>query len=163
MLRRRRDRAWQESTTRSACREATAAAGLGWHAGTPTEVSGLDSYLAGYAVVVGVFGVGVLFVATALGANRVLAPARPTPDKLLAYECGVDPVGEGWAQTYIRYYVYAYLYVIFAVDAIYLFPWATVFAAPGYGVTTLVEMFVFLGIVAVGILYAARRGVLLWA
>jgi NADH-quinone oxidoreductase subunit A len=53
--------------------------------------------------------------------------------------------------------------VIFAVDAIYLFPWATVFAAPGYGVTTLVEMFVFLGIVAVGILYAARRGVLRWA
>jgi len=126
-------------------------------------VSGLDSYLAGYAVVVGVFGVGVLFVATALGANRVLAPARPTRDKLLTYECGVDPVGDGWAQTYIRYYVYAYLYVIFAVDAIYLFPWATVFAAPGYGLTTLVEMFVFLGIVAVGILYAARRGVLRWA
>ena len=123
----------------------------------------MDSYLAGYAVVVGVFGVGVLFVATALGANRVLAPARPTRDKLLTYECGVDPVGDGWAQTYIRYYVYAYLYVIFAVDAIYLFPWATVFAAPGYGLTTLVEMFVFLGIVAVGILYAARRGVLRWA
>jgi NADH-quinone oxidoreductase subunit A len=126
------------------------------------EVSELDTYLGGYAVVVGVFVVGVLFVATALGANRVLAPARPTPDKLLTYECGVDPVGDGWAQTYVRYYVYAYLYVIFAVDAIYLFPWATVFAAPGYGLTTLVEMFVFLGIVAVGILYAAKRGVLRW-
>jgi NADH-quinone oxidoreductase subunit A len=129
---------------------------------TPTEVSGLDTYLGGYAVVVGVFVVGLLFVATALGANRVLAPARPTPDKLLTYECGVDPVGDGWSQTYVRYYVYAYLYVIFAVDAIYLFPWATVFAAPGYGLTTLVEMFVFLGIVAVGILYAAKRGVLRW-
>ena len=75
------------------------------------------------------------------------AAARPCPrgEKLLTYECGVDPVGEGWAQTHIRYYVFAYLYVIFAVDAVYLFPWATVFAAPGFGVTTLVEMFVFLG------------------
>ena len=55
---------------------------------------------------------------------------------MVTYECGVDPVGEGWAQSHVRYYVFAYLYVIFAVDAIYLFPWATVFAAPGYGATT---------------------------
>ena len=122
----------------------------------------MDAYLAGYAVVVAVFLAGVLFFATALGANRLLAPVRPSPEKLLTYECGVDPVGEGWAQTYVRYYVYAYLYVVFAVDAIYLFPWATVFAAPGYGVTTLVEMFVFLGFLATGIVYAARRGVLTW-
>ena len=80
----------------------------------------------------------------------------------MTYECGVDPVGEGWAQSHIRYYVFAYLYVVFAVDALYLFPWATVFAAPGYGVTTLVEMFVFLGFLAVGLLYAWRKGVLAW-
>ena len=55
----------------------------------------------------------------------------PTPEKLLTYECGVDPVGEGWAHTQVRYYVYAFLYVIFAVDSIFLFPWATVFAAAG--------------------------------
>ena len=67
------------------------------------------------------------------------------------YECGLDPVGEGWAQTHVRYYVFAYLYVIFAVDAVYLFPWATVFDAPGFGVATLVEMFVFIGFLAIGI------------
>ena len=82
--------------------------------------------------------------------------------KFEPYECGVDPVGEGWAQVHIRYYVYAYLYVIFAVDAVYLFPWATVFAAPGYGATTLVEMGIFLGFLAIGLLYAWRRGVLRW-
>ena len=76
------------------------------------------------------------------------APGVPGGDKTVTYECGVDPVGEGWAQSHIRYYVFAYLYVVFAVDAIYLFPWATVFAAPGYGATTLVEMFVFLGFLA---------------
>jgi NADH-quinone oxidoreductase subunit A len=52
--------------------------------------------------------------------------------------------------------------VIFAVDSIFLFPWATVFAAPGYGPTTLVEMFVFLGFLAVGLLYAYKKGVLAW-
>nr|WP_202438029.1 NADH-quinone oxidoreductase subunit A [Streptomyces sp. SID5910] len=106
--------------------------------------------------------VGVLFVAVAFGAGRLLRPVVPTPEKLLTYECGVDPVGEGWAHTQVRYYVYAFLYVIFAVDSIFLFPWATVFAAPGYGATTLVEMFVFLGFLTVGLLYAYKKGVLSW-
>jgi NADH-quinone oxidoreductase subunit A len=95
-------------------------------------------------------------------ANRLLRPSVPGWAKGVTYECGVDPVGEGWAQSHIRYYVFAYLSVIFAVDAIYLFPWATIFAAPGYGATTLVEMFVFLGFLAVGLLYAWRKGVLSW-
>ena len=74
--------------------------------------------------------VGITFVTVAFTANRLLRPAVPGGDKTVTYECGVDPVGEGWAQSHIRYYVFAYLYVVFAVDALYLFPWATVFAAP---------------------------------
>ncbi|HWD78395.1 MAG TPA: NADH-quinone oxidoreductase subunit A, partial [Kribbella sp.] len=65
-----------------------------------------------------------------------------------------------WAQVHIRYYLFAYLYVIFAVDAIYLFPWATIFNTLGFA--TLIEMFVFLAFVAVGLLYAYRKGVLRW-
>src|SRR5438128_1994473 len=119
-------------------------------------------YFQSYSVVGLLAVVGVLFVAVAFGAGRLLRPVVPTPEKLLTYECGVDPVGEGWAHTQVRYYVYAFLYVIFAVDSIFLFPWATVFAAPGYGATTLVEMFVFLGFLAVGLLYAYKKGVLAW-
>lgn len=122
----------------------------------------LDGYFGGYTVVLAVVAVGVLFVAVAFGANRLLRPHAPSRAKLTTYECGVDPVGEGWAQTHLRYYVYAYLYVIFAVDAIYLFPWATIFAAPGYGVTTFVEMAVFIGFLATGLAYAWRKGVLTW-
>jgi NADH-quinone oxidoreductase subunit A len=107
--------------------------------------------------------IGAAFVTVSLGANRVLRPDRPTAQKLLTYECGVDPVGGGWAQTYVRYYVFTFLYVVFAVDAVFLFPWATVFAAPGFGLATLVEMAVFLGFLAVGLLYAWRKGVLTWA
>ncbi|MFW6691390.1 NADH-quinone oxidoreductase subunit A [Streptomyces sp. MAR4 CNX-425] len=119
-------------------------------------------YFDGYGVVGLVAVLGLLFVGVAFGGARLLRPAVPTPEKLLTYECGVDPVGEGWAHTQVRYYVYAFLYVIFAVDVIFLFPWATVFAAPGYGAVTLVEMFLFLGFLAVGLLYAWKKGVLAW-
>lgn len=124
--------------------------------------SGTTTYYSGYSIVGMLLLFGIAFVTVAFAANRLLAPARPTAEKLLTYECGVDPVGEGWAHTQVRYYIYAFLYVIFAVDAVYLFPWATVFAAPGYGGTTLAEMFVFIGFLAVGILYAYKKGVLTW-
>ncbi|MCI4044622.1 NADH-quinone oxidoreductase subunit A [Streptomyces sp. TRM75563] len=127
----------------------------------PTALA--SEYFQSYSVIGLLALVGVLFVAVAFGAGRLLRPVVPTPEKLLTYECGVDPVGEGWAHTQVRYYVYAFLYVIFAVDSIFLFPWATVFAAPGYGATTLVEMFIFLGFLAVGLLYAWKKGVLAWA
>ncbi|MCW2692116.1 MAG: NADH-ubiquinone oxidoreductase subunit 3 [Mycobacterium sp.] len=122
----------------------------------------MHGYFGSYALVGLLLLAGVGFVAGGLGANRLLRPHRPTAEKLLTYECGVDPVGGGWAQSYVRYYVFTYLYVVFAVDAVFLFPWATVFAAPGFGAVTLVEMFVFLGFLAVGIVYAWRKGVLSW-
>lgn len=121
------------------------------------------SYFESYALVGLLLLVGVAFVVVALSANRLLRPHQPTAEKLTTYECGVDPVGEGWAQSYVRYYVFTFLYVVFAVDAVFLFPWATVFATPGFGLVTLVEMFVFLGFVAAGIGYAWRKGVLSWA
>jgi NADH-quinone oxidoreductase subunit A len=122
----------------------------------------VHGYFGGYVLVGLLALVGVGFMVTALAANRLLRPDHPTLEKLITYESGVDPVGEGWAQTQVRYYVFAFLYVVFAVDAVFLFPWATIFAAPGFGATSLVEMFVFLGFLAVGLLYAAKRGVLTW-
>lgn len=122
----------------------------------------MDGYYPAYAVVGVLLLLGIGFVAVAMGANRLLRPHRPGTEKLLTYECGVDPVGEGWAQTHIRYYVYAFLYVIFAIDSVFLYPWATVFSGAGFGGLTLAEMFVFLGFVAVGLLYAWKRGVLRW-
>jgi NADH-quinone oxidoreductase subunit A len=122
----------------------------------------VHGYFGGYLLVALLALVGVGFMVTGLAANRLLRPDHPTLEKLISYESGVDPVGEGWAQTQVRYYVFAFLYVVFAVDAVFLFPWATTFAAPGFGATSLVEMFVFLGFLAVGLLYAAKRGVLTW-
>ena len=101
----------------------------------------------GYAVVGGVLVAGVLIFVLGMTANRMLRPQAPTTAKLKTYESGVDPVGSGWAQSHVRYYLYAFLYVVFAVDAVYLFPWVTV--VERFGWATLLEMGVFLGILAV--------------
>lgn len=114
----------------------------------------------GYAVVGAVTGAGLLLVLAGMTANRLLRPHHPTVAKQRTYESGVDPDGSGWQQVNIRYYLLAFLYVVFAVDAVYLFPWATVVAA--LGLPTLVTMAVFLGVLAVGLLYAWRAGVLRW-
>ena len=121
---------------------------------------GNHGYYADYVPLVAIIVIGVLLVASMFGGNRMLRTTHHTPEKLLTYECGVDPVGEGWAQSHVRYYVYAYLYVIFAVDAVFLFPWATVFA--GLGWVSVGEMGVFIGFLAVGLVYAWRTGVLTW-
>ena len=120
----------------------------------------MDGYYTSYVPVLAIVVGGVVLVALMFAGNRLLRPHRPTPEKRLTYECGVDPVGEGWAQVHLRYYVYAYLYVVFAVDAVFLFPWATVFA--GLGWVTVGEMAVFIGFIAVGLVYAWRKGVLTW-
>jgi NADH-quinone oxidoreductase subunit A len=116
----------------------------------------------GYGVVAAIVLLGLGGLVGAFALNNALTVTYPTPDKLKTYESGVDPVGEGWAQVHIRYYLFAYLYVIFAVDAVYLFPWATVFALPGFGLASLIEMFIFLAFVTVGLLYAWRKGILSW-
>lgn len=122
----------------------------------------VTGYFGGYLVIGLLILLGIAFVTVAFTGNRLMRPYRPTREKLLTYECGVDPVGSGWAQTQIRYYVFAYLYVLFAVDAVFLFPWATVFARPEFGAAPLVEMVLFLGFLSVGLLYAWKKKVLTW-
>ena len=94
------------------------------------------------------------------GSGACCVPARPQPQKYLNYECGVDPVGVGWSQSQIRYYVFALLFVMFDVEAVFIFPWAVRLEA--LQVFGLVEMIIFIAILALGLLYAWRKRVLRW-
>jgi len=126
----------------------------------------MGGYFAGYATVGVLLVVGAAFVAVAMAANRLLRPSSSTSGQatLEAYGCGVevDPIDRDWAQTHIRYYVYAFLYVVFAVETVFVYPWATIFSKPGYGGGALAEMGVFVGLLALGLLYAWRKRVLAW-
>ena len=124
----------------------------------------MDDYLRSYATLGLVFAAGVVVFVGAFAANRLLRPARPAEPagKRVAYESGIDPVGGDWAQAQIRYYVYAYLYVLFAVEAVFLFPWAVIFDRPGFGLLTAAEMAIFVAVLALGILYAWRKRILSW-
>jgi NADH-quinone oxidoreductase subunit A len=114
-----------------------------------------------YGTIVALGIAGGALVAVAIGVARVVAPRRQLPEKLTTYECGIDPVGEGWSQSQIRYYIYAFLFVIFDVEAVFLFPWAVVFER--LGMFAVVEMAIFIAILGAGLLYAWRKGVLKWA
>jgi NADH-quinone oxidoreductase subunit A len=125
----------------------------------------MDGYFDGYITVGVLLLVGVGFVTVALAANWLLRPAPATgPAAFDTYECGIeiDPVDRDWAQTHIRYYVYAFIYVVFAVETVFVYPWATIFTKPGYGGGALAEMGVFVGLLALGLLYAWRKRVLQW-
>jgi NADH-quinone oxidoreductase subunit A len=105
---------------------------------------------------------GMAFVAIGFGANRLMRPRKPRPEKYTTYECGVDPVGEGWSQTQIRYYIFAFLFVIFDVESVFVFPFATIFERFPNPALVLGEMIVFIAILAVGLLYAWKKKVLEW-
>jgi NADH-quinone oxidoreductase subunit A len=120
----------------------------------------VSGYFEDYITVAVFAGAGILLVAVALGAGSLLRPKKPTDTKLQTYECGVDPVGGGWSQTHVRYYIFALLFLIFDVEAVFIFPWAVQLEA--LGVFALVEMMIFVAILLAGLVYAIRKGVLQW-
>jgi NADH-quinone oxidoreductase subunit A len=120
----------------------------------------MSEFLRQYLTVAIFGGAAVLMVGAMLGMGRLLRPTRPQTGKYINYECGVDPVGVGWSQSQIRYYVFALLFVMFDVEAVFIFPWAI--RLEQLAVFGLVEMGIFVVILALGLLYAWRKGVLRW-
>ena len=104
--------------------------------------------------------VGVLFVAIGLVTAWLLRPHRPYPSKLATYECGETPVGDTRVRFNVRFYVVALIFLIFDVEVVFLFPWATVYK--GLGWFAFFEMAVFLLILLVGYAYVWRKGDLDW-
>ncbi len=121
----------------------------------------MSQYFQDYITVAAFAALGVVLVAGAMIASRLIRPNKPSKAKSTGYECGVDPVEGGWSQTHIRYYIFALLFLIFDVEAIFIFPWAIRVEAFS-SAFILVEMFIFIAILLVGLVYAIRKGVLRW-
>ena len=125
----------------------------------------MSQYFQDYITVAAFAGLGIALVGVAMALSRVVRPNNPTPTKRQTYECGIDPVGGGWSQSHIRYYIFALLFLIFDVEAVFVFPWAIKlesFADAGMGMFVLVEMAIFILILVLGLVYAVRKGVLRW-
>ncbi len=123
--------------------------------------SPLSDFLRSY-LTVGIFAaLGFILVGLLVGIAWLVRPDRRQDQKYVAYESGVDPVGEMWSQSQVRYYIFALLFVIFDVEVVFLFPWATqVEAFGGYG---LAHMGFFVFVLLLSLVYAWRKGVLKWA
>lgn len=115
----------------------------------------------GYIPIIIFFLIAVLLPVVLLGVSRLLQRRIHVHDKLLPYECGVDPIGDARERFSVRFYIVAMLFLIFDVETIFLFPWAVIYDR--LALFGLVEMLVFIGILVVGYYYAWRKGALEWA
>ena len=109
----------------------------------------MSDFLRQYLTVAIFGGIAVGLLAVVLWVGSLIRPHRAEGDHYTSYESGVDPVGTGWAQSPIRYYVFALLFVLFDVEAVFIFPWATQLEV--YGWFGAIEMIVFIGLLALGL------------
>lgn len=119
-----------------------------------------NGYFADYGAVLIATLVGIALVLVAFAAAALLAPRAHSAMKDLPYECGVPPQGQFWAQANVRYYLFGILFLVFDVEAVFLFPWAVIFAHSS--ATVFYAMVLFVGVLFFGLVYAWKKGVLQW-
>lgn len=112
---------------------------------------------------------GVIFVGGGLFTSWLIRPKRPNEEKLTSYECGEDTIGSAWGNFNIRFYVVALIFILFEVEVVFLFPWATVFGKSEllqnsaiWGKLAIFEMAVFVALLILGLVYAWGKGYLEW-
>lgn len=118
------------------------------------------SFLASHAAILIFLVVVAGFLAVNLVLWWLIRPSRFSEEKLTTYECGENPTGSAWIQFNIRFYVFALIFVVFDVEAVFLLPWAVVFR--DVGTLAYLEGLVFLFILAVALAYVWRKGDLEW-
>ncbi len=134
------------------------------HLLTLQSLTGIDKFAGdwiavGLSAVVAVVAIGGMF-----GASRLLSARRYSEVKLTPYECGIPPTSYSWSNINIRFYIFAIMFLIFDVEAVFLFPWAVIFLAQKElgNVVPFYAMLMFLGVLFFAIIYAWKKGVLEW-
>lgn len=129
-----------------------------------------QTYLSAFGEILLFVIAGILFIVVTLVVSRLIRPNRPSVEKLTTYESGEEPVSHAWSQFNIRFYIIALVFLLFEVEIVFLFPWSTVFADKELNIQTqgewgwyaLIEMLIFIAVLALGLAYAWVNGYLDW-
>ena len=92
--------------------------------------------------------------------SQFLGPQKPSPEKLMPYECGIDPIGSARFRFGVKFYIIAMLFIVFDIEAVFLYPWAVIFKE--LKIFGLIEMAIFIAILFLGLAYVWRKGALEW-
>ncbi len=125
----------------------------------------LEAMLFNFANVLVFMIIGAAFVGVNLLIGRLLRPSNPQTRKLATYECGEPATGSAWVNFNVRFYIVALIFIIFEVEIAFIFPVATVFrqwVEDGRGLFAFIEIFIFIGILTLGLAYAWIKGDLEW-
>src|SRR4030043_2440443 len=106
------------------------------------------------------FVVAVGFALVTLFLSAIFGKRKITPQKMIPYECGMDPIGEARKRFSVRFYIVAMLFIVFDIEAVFLYPWAVIFR--DLKIFGLAEMGVFIAILLVGFVYVWKKGALEW-
>jgi len=129
-----------------------------------------QQYLSAFGEVLLYIVAGTLFILITLFVSKLIRPNRPNPEKLSTYESGEEPITSAWTQFNVRFYIVALIFLLFEVEIVFLFPWSTVFANKelikqtngAWGWFSLIEMVIFIAVLALGLAYAWVNGYLDW-
>lgn len=105
-------------------------------------------------------GVAALISIGLFTATTLAGPKKPTPEKLLPYESGSNTTGANHLRLSVKFYLTAILFVVFDIEAVFLYPWGALFR--DLGVLGLIEMLSFLGVLTITLVYAWKKGALEW-
>jgi NADH-quinone oxidoreductase subunit A len=106
------------------------------------------------------FILAVGFALVTLFLSAIFGKRKITPQKMIPYECGMDPIGEARKRFSVRFYIVAMLFIVFDIEAVFLYPWAVIFR--DLKIFGLAEMGVFIAILLVGFVYVWKKGALEW-
>tara|TARA_B100000315_G_scaffold252636_1_gene289814 strand:- start:777 stop:1199 length:423 start_codon:yes stop_codon:yes gene_type:complete len=124
-----------------------------------------DLFAENWAAVAISAGIAVVAIGAMFGASRILSSRRQSELKLTSYECGIPAARYIWSNIHVRFYIFAILFLIFDVEAVFLFPWAVIFLqqkATAANSVPFYAMMLFLGVLSFAIVYAWKKGSLDW-
>lgn len=116
-----------------------------------------------YLPVLLITGFTAFMAAAVLYVSSLLRPHNPYRGKLIAWECGMEPAGDAAAGHFrVHFFITALLFILFDVETLFLFPWAVILTDKSISLLAYIEMFIFIGVLAVGLIYAWAKGALDW-